>query len=222
MPDIVVVSPHFDDAVLSCWNVLDRGRESVTVVTVFGGAPPPGRLWPWDAKPPGASDSASRVAERKEENRRALATTGSLGVSLELLEVQYAEVGGGRLEPHELEPHLFNARIVFAPAGVGREVVHPDHATVRDVVTRLRPDAVLYADQPYCRFPADLDVAGERTGYTREIVTISGEAARRKVAAIRCYAGEVQRLEGLAERMTRPEEEFRHEVLWWPALTTSG
>jgi len=41
----VVMSPHFDDAVLSCWRAIAGGEGEgvqVTVVTVFGGAPPAG------------------------------------------------------------------------------------------------------------------------------------------------------------------------------------
>jgi hypothetical protein len=43
----VVVWTHLDDAVLSCWSVID-GPGDVTVVTVFTGGPEPGSLTEWD------------------------------------------------------------------------------------------------------------------------------------------------------------------------------
>ena len=46
-PDTVILSPHFDDAVLSCWHLLASAGE-VLVVNVFAGEPPAGTLGWWD------------------------------------------------------------------------------------------------------------------------------------------------------------------------------
>ncbi|MGH2855333.1 MAG: hypothetical protein ACRDLF_14200, partial [Solirubrobacteraceae bacterium] len=51
----LVLSPHWDDAVLDCWSLLSSDRE-VHVVNLFAGVPAPGRLGPWDAIT-GAEDS---------------------------------------------------------------------------------------------------------------------------------------------------------------------
>src|SRR5437764_70469 len=74
MPD-VILSPHLDDAVLSCWHLLTQVGE-VAVINVFAGVPTElgGPAW-WDEYT-GASDSAERVRERIEEDRTALAVPG--------------------------------------------------------------------------------------------------------------------------------------------------
>lgn len=84
----VILSPHLDDAVLSCWHVLTQPGE-VAVINVFAGVPAnaDGRAW-WD-RYTGATDSAQRVRDRVEEDRRALALAGRGAVNLELLDDQY-------------------------------------------------------------------------------------------------------------------------------------
>ena len=69
---VAILSPHLDDAVLSCWSLLDSD-DDVAVVTVFTGAPEPGFVSTWDAD--AGVDSATRMAQRIEENRKALGLT---------------------------------------------------------------------------------------------------------------------------------------------------
>ena len=40
----LVLSPHWDDAVLDCWSLLASSRE-LTVVNVFAGIPGPNPMW---------------------------------------------------------------------------------------------------------------------------------------------------------------------------------
>ena len=70
----LLLSPHWDDAVLDCFTLLDSQRE-LNVVNVFGGVPAPGKLTLWDAIT-GATDSAVRARERLAEDAVALARTG--------------------------------------------------------------------------------------------------------------------------------------------------
>src|SRR6516164_1263685 len=98
----VILSPHFDDAVLSCWQVLEAGGD-VTVVNVFTASPPAGRPVPWWDRLTGARDSIARMAERRAEDRAALALAGCESLSLGLLDDQYrtAEIATGEvLERH--------------------------------------------------------------------------------------------------------------------------
>jgi hypothetical protein len=80
------LSPHLDDAVLSCWSLIDSD-EDVTVVTVFSGAPESGFVSPWDAD--SGVDSATRMAQRVAENRAALAVAGREAVDVGLPECGY-------------------------------------------------------------------------------------------------------------------------------------
>ena len=83
----VILSPHFDDAVLSCWHVLARAGE-VLVVNVFAAEPAAGALGWWD-RHAGAADSARAVRTRIEEDRQPLALAGRTAVKLPFLDGQY-------------------------------------------------------------------------------------------------------------------------------------
>lgn len=83
----VVCSPHFDDAVLSCWSTLDRD-ENCAVVNVFTGAPRAG-VTTWYDQLNGAASSAAHMHERALEDRDALSLAGKTAIDLGMLEVQY-------------------------------------------------------------------------------------------------------------------------------------
>src|SRR5207248_116116 len=86
---VLVVSPHLDDAVLSCGHVLAAATESL-VVTVFDGVPRayPDPPTPWDRQC-GFQVGDDVVARRRDENELALAEYGSTTRSLDLLDQQY-------------------------------------------------------------------------------------------------------------------------------------
>jgi LmbE family N-acetylglucosaminyl deacetylase len=187
---IVVVSTHLDDAVMSCWTLLD-GASNVTVVTVFTGGPEPGFVGAWD-RDSDAPDSATRMQQRRDEDIAALAVAGCPYVHVGLLEIQY---GGGTCPPGALDSHLSGADVVYAPAGIGVRHVNKEHGRVREAVLALRPDARLYADQPYCGFRDDTELATELAGgRQREISELNAEQRARKSRAIHCYRGELAKL----------------------------
>ena len=83
----VVCSPHFDDAVLNCWSILERDR-SCAVVNVFTGAPGNG-FTSWHDQKKGMSSSTEQVQRRALEDREALAVAGKTAINLGMLEVTY-------------------------------------------------------------------------------------------------------------------------------------
>lgn len=145
MTAAVVLSPHLDDAVLSCWSVVD-GPEECSVVNVFTGPPDPARDRPWDELT-GAADPAVRQEDRIEEDRRALAHAGRTPMNLGL-RPPASEHSAAHLR------ELLAAAVppgcdLYLPAAIG---AHPAHALVRDVglqVTGRAGRAFLYADLPY-------------------------------------------------------------------------
>jgi hypothetical protein len=159
---VVVLSPHFDDAVLSCWSVLS-GAEEVDVVNVFTRAPRAGTGAHPGELLTGGADPAARARERADEDRAALALAGARSHDLGLLEHPHA-VGGRRLPlaGHRAErrrraelaeacaPHLEDEAHLYVPAALGW---HPDHLLVRELGCRLAREGrrvSFYADQPYC------------------------------------------------------------------------
>src|ERR1019366_518902 len=87
----LLLSPHWDDAVLDCWALLGSPGD-LAVVNVFAGTPVPGRLTRWD-RVTGAVDSSVRTRERATEDAEALAQVGRGAVNLPLLDAEYRAPG---------------------------------------------------------------------------------------------------------------------------------
>ena len=225
----VVLSPHFDDAVLSCWHVLSSERD-VVVVNVFAEPPPPGTpLTRWD-RLTGAFDPVERVHERIAEDAAALALVGRTAVALPFVERQYA----GTLPPLEdvvTALTALDAAEVFAPAGIGD---HSAHVLVRDAALQLDRRLTFYADIPYATafgWPAwvsggeraallDVDADWEealeamRADYRPRAIRLSPEQQGRKVEAMRTYRTQFAALEaGGQRRLTHPDL-IAWEVVW--------
>lgn len=144
-----VLSPHLDDAVLSCWHLL-AGPGDVTVINIFAGSPPAGTAPPWWDRLTGAADPVARMRERVREDARALGRAGRAAVNLGFLDEQYRD-GEQAVTPlvEELRRRLEPGARVCAPAALGD---HPDHALVRAAALELwRGGAAvaLYADVPH-------------------------------------------------------------------------
>src|SRR5664279_4447939 len=68
--DLLLLSPHLDDAVLSATTLLERSR--TTVWTVFAGAPSPDMATEWDRRC-GYETGAALIRDRRSEDASALA-----------------------------------------------------------------------------------------------------------------------------------------------------
>ncbi len=95
---LVVLSPHLDDAVLSCGALLIHAakRTQVTVVTLFTeGGPPPYTLSARRyLRQVGAGDAESLYRQRRAEDRAALDSMGITWVHVGLTEAQYRHKNG--------------------------------------------------------------------------------------------------------------------------------
>jgi LmbE family N-acetylglucosaminyl deacetylase len=145
----LVLSPHWDDAVLDCWGLLTSAGE-LNVVNVFAAGPAPGRLTVWDATT-GAEDSAERARERLAEDAGALALAGRKPLNLPFLDAQYRD-GAPALDQLDLAltATVLSASRVHVPAGLGG---HADHLLARRygrLLLRAGLPVSLYADLPYC------------------------------------------------------------------------
>jgi LmbE family N-acetylglucosaminyl deacetylase len=198
---IALVSTHLDDAVFSCWSVL-TGPEEVRVLTVFTGVPK-GVQSPWD----GDERSDVRGAERREEDRAALALAGRQPVHVGL----YDEAFGTGEQPvaETIAPLLEGADAVYAPLAF----LNTDHMRVRDAVVELRPDAVLYVDLPYA---ISAEPPLEVPGRGREDVELSPDELERKLEACRLYAGELPRLRP-SHGDFLSDRRMGRETFWLPA-----
>jgi LmbE family N-acetylglucosaminyl deacetylase len=173
----LILSPHFDDAVLSCWHLLD-GQTDVGVVNVFGGLPPSDAAGWWDLAG-GMRNSSEVVDRRRREDERALALAGREAINLDFLDDQYRE-GSQATEPvvERLRALLAPDTSVWAPAAlasppdasglVAAPRPHPDHVVVRSAALALYGEGcavTLYADLPHASARGLPDwVTGHRDG----------------------------------------------------------
>jgi LmbE family N-acetylglucosaminyl deacetylase len=245
----VILSPHLDDAVLSCWHVLTDDAD-VSVMNVFAGVPRDLGAPGWWDEYTGATDSAERVRERIEEDRRALALAGREPINLSFLDEQYRE------RPQPLDPLVDQIAAllppdaqIYAPAAFAG---HTDHELVRAAALELRAagaEVSLYADLPHATvhgWPAWVAGTGARAAkdvpaaYWERALSTTGlppaqlipvvhpldrQELARKLAAVRMYATQLHALAQLAGRPLTEREALGYEVAWAtgsPARAAAG
>jgi LmbE family N-acetylglucosaminyl deacetylase len=230
---VVVLSPHFDDAVLSCGRLLAR-HPGATVVTALGGSP---GIWDvfrdWDNSPEqcGFQLGTDVIAVRREEDNQSLARLDCDQRVIEALDSQYGREGDrpgiikSALEEilAELRPRTF-----LLPLGLG----HPDHNEVQGLaLLAARADDsgcrwFAYEDLPYG--PSDTDGSSHTAAFER--FRLSGatltrielevdDTMGRKLAAVNCYASQIRALDGpTSTRALFPDLE--NEAYWEVGFTT--
>jgi hypothetical protein len=153
---LLIVSPHLDDAVLSCAALLDRG-EPAEVLTVFGGFPTPARQTRQDLAA-GFLDSDEAMVTRHAEARNAFIDTPHTFTSMDLVPDQYVDGARGDREARWIARMIYDwlrrsrGGTVALPACAGSKprwwralrtrgpVQDLDHLYVRDAgLAALRP-----------------------------------------------------------------------------------
>jgi LmbE family N-acetylglucosaminyl deacetylase len=163
---IVVVSPHFDDAVMGAGHLL-LSYPGSTVITVLAGRPPayPDEVSPWDAAG-GFTKGDDVVAARRQEDLAALDVLSSEHRWLDFPDHQYLPVEA-RPTADDVAPSLgeaitaSGATAVFLPMGLA----NPDHVLSHDAGLLVRttigaevggPAWFCYEDQGYKHLPGML------------------------------------------------------------------
>jgi LmbE family N-acetylglucosaminyl deacetylase len=214
--DRIYLSPHLDDAVLSCggriWQQAQAG-EHVLVVTIFASPPASGApLSPlarelhtrW-------GHLADAVARRQQEDVAALALLGAEAMHWPYTDCIYRQASGGRFlyaseealwgKIHPAEQALVSElasqlaalprgqdSTVHAPLGVGN---HVDHQIVRHAAEASGPTLTYYEDFPYAQDPLAVQTALAQARGQAELVRLSEEALEAKIAAIACYGSQL-------------------------------
>jgi LmbE family N-acetylglucosaminyl deacetylase len=218
----IIVSPHLDDAALSCGGGiarLVRGGVSVTVVSVFTGDQPPGRPLSTLARRSHASWGIGDqpFAVRRAEDEAAARLLGYRTEHLGLLDAIYRRSASGEAlyarqlsapAPEDIADFLprlvdalrgsalrhHDAGPVFCPAGIGS---HPDHVLTRQAVEQIAPaeKLVYYDEYPYSARPGVLDVAaGGNGGWPVQTLELTPEDLDARIAAIGCYDSQLRGL----------------------------
>ncbi len=214
---IVVVSPHLDDAVLSCGQLL-AARPGSTVVTVFAGTPDAAQECPgWDARC-GFASAAAAMAARREEDSSALALLHARPLWLDFLDSQYGQTPSTDELCATLQQVLreLAPRPVLIPLGL----FHSDHLLVhRACAAALRVPSgmplLVYEDVPYRSID---DLLQQRFEALREAGAVPMPAffgvprghEALKARAVQAYASQLQ---GLGSRSqtdaAQPERYWR-------------
>jgi len=223
----IYISPHFDDAVLSCGGLIfEQSRQGIPVEiwTICAGDAPPGPLSPlaqvchfqW-----GTQTAAETVALRTEEDGRAAAILGAEACHFSIADCIYRR---------DAEGELLYTEEVFVPrhpleAGLDREIAavldeelrpddllvcpltiggHLDHILTREAVERLgRP--LQYPMQYYADIPYLLDhpeaFAPATLGLMDELLPVTEEGLSAWLDGIAAYKSQMKMLFESEEKM---------------------
>lgn len=146
------ISPHFDDAILSCGAMMVK-EDNTEIITVFSGAPININITEYDKKC-GFKSSFEAMNERALENNEAIKTIGiKENNNLGYHDGQYhvdREKDYKNIY-NDLNNELLDSDIVVAPVGI----LHEDHKLVRDIIidlytkTNQKWELWFYEEMPY-------------------------------------------------------------------------
>jgi LmbE family N-acetylglucosaminyl deacetylase len=199
---LLVLSPHLDDAVLSCGRLLARRPGSIVLTALAGSPPTWDQLTLWD-RLCGFGVGDDVMAVRIDEDRAAL---GVLGASQQLIEAR-----DGQYDPPEPRARLVRSGIEAALGRLGPGTCaiplglqHPDHQEVRQIALSCvgagasAVDWVVYEDLPYGRNDPDgssrveavaaIESAGLRLSELRPDLDPDMTT---KAAAVACYPSQL-------------------------------
>lgn len=215
---LLVVSPHLDDAVFSCGELIAR-HSSALVVTVFSAAPAGfDQLTDWDAAS-GFLGAEEAVSLRKQEDYAALHLLSALPQWLDFFDSQYQATPSVLAVASALQETIQNNQpdtIVF-PAGL----FHSDHLLVHQAVLSLRRDHpeknwVIYEDALYRRLTGAVQrrlVELSQARIDATPMTVCDDASQHmKRQAVHCYASQLQALSRI--HPDNCSDAFAPERLW--------
>jgi LmbE family N-acetylglucosaminyl deacetylase len=197
---LLVVSPHCDDAVFACGQLLEAHPGSI-VVTVCAGRPPAGAsLTEWD-EAAGFQSGDDVMGIRRREDRAALTLLAAHPIWLEFCDSQYRQSPSIEAVMETLHDAVcaFDVETIVLPLGL----FHSDHLLTHQATLMLRRRHVhcswyLYADALYRRLPGLTERRLEEcasTGLRLQPATFPIDPlSHRKHAAVQCYRSQLRAL----------------------------
>jgi LmbE family N-acetylglucosaminyl deacetylase len=221
---VVVVSPHLDDAVLSCGELISR-LEDCVVLTVFAGSPPSWKIHrEWDNDDCGFAEGTDVVAARVREDDNALGSLGAAAARLTFLDEQYREP---RVDPaqEELGAEIaasidrIDAATALMPLGLGHKDHHLTAAGCRHAALNGRHlEWFAYLDIPYGYEPeifgpqaVDEGLCSLSPLVPRTIEFGHGTGAEAKMAALDHYPSQMRGLGARRSAALKPERYWKLE-----------
>lgn len=191
MNKILLISPHFDDAVLSAGQYM-ADRPDAEVVTVFGGFPltPERRTTPYDRKC-GFDHALDAVSERIRENNAATALLGATKIDLDFPDGQYGQSVTAQEITNSLQEILDKNKydFIMGPIGLG----HPDHLLTTEAIKGLKTDLPIYLWEDLPLRVVEPELVFERLkelGLTTKVDFPAGDVAK-KMRSLACYKSQI-------------------------------
>lgn len=220
--DAIYLSPHLDDAALSCGGQIyqqTKSGKSVLIVSVTAGDPFTGKLSPLaDELHERWQLSADAVAARRREDIAACEILGADYTHWDFLDCIYRrhpssgqplyateEQIFGLLHPAEMTlvervadrvSRLPRHGVIYLPLTVGN---HVDHQLLLLAVKSWQgmESSLYYEDFPYVRTAGALAaVLGNKAEWRQQIVPLSPAALEARIGAIACYRSQIEILFG--------------------------
>jgi len=212
----IYISPHFDDAALSCGGLIwEQARQGtpVQIWTVFAGGPLSGTLSDFARATHslwGTGDARETVAMRQAEDREAAARLGAGLVHFDFLDCIYrlsrrglplypetvfapphpADRGLPKRIARALRPGLLVGDVLVCPLALGG---HVDHVLARRAAESLRRPLRYFADVPYIlNYPETFEPV--TAGMRAEHFDVSKAGVRAWKAAVAAYASQTASL----------------------------
>jgi LmbE family N-acetylglucosaminyl deacetylase len=225
--DVVVVSPHLDDAILSLGGAIahaTRRGARVTILTVMAGDPdsdsPAGE---WDVRA-GFATAGQATRARRSEDRRACSLVGARPIWLPYSDYQYGRGGDDATIRADVVAAVGSAQVLLP----GFPLMHDDHAWLFELLEDAFDEARVgvYVEQPYAlRKAAEPDagpVADQLTRTGRQWRRPAAWAIDRwrKLKACRAYSSQVPILdEQMISGIFRYEARLGGESIAWARET---
>ncbi len=210
----IVLSPHYDDAVLSLGGLLAKHEHPAVVATFFTGVPAVATTTPWDTQS-GFSSVKEAMLARTKENSAAIRMLGAEVKDYGYLDYQYREhATSSEIELEQEVAQDIQALIasygnkniaIYAPAIFTPPITHPDHALLhrafKDVSEQYPKKNInfyYYEDYPYVQeFNKESQISLEKnlendTGriFDEIRIPLSSRQAGQKQSSLEKYASQ--------------------------------
>jgi len=147
----IILSPHYDDAVFSCFNKLNDPK--TLVINLFTGIPNKNKYTLWDLIC-GQPNSNKMMLKRKKENALVLNKLECYYLDLDFLDNQYEKNIDTNLILKTLLSKLKKGDVIYAPMAESKIYKHPDHLITNQIARKLSKlgyEVYFYADLPYMK-----------------------------------------------------------------------
>lgn len=205
---MIVISPHLDDAVLSCGEAI-AATPDITIITVLAGVPDELPVTKFDVDS-GFTSGTQAVLGRRREDERAATILDATAVHLDFFDRQYGRTNDYKTIADAIADLLDPGQQVLIPVGIG----HPDHETVSRCAlaaakARAARDIVLYEELPYrVLVPEAVGLVLGHRHIKAQLLGLAAGHRREKELAIACYRSQLWAVDAQAcmvpERYWRP------------------